>query len=464
MAMIKRSSSLTRKITIATFMIVVCCVGVIAGLTMRMSRAYLIEDNMHSLEDLRDMKKAELQQLIGKSAEDVRPFSVDNGNYRILFLDKHTIPQTVAILAAVHGETGHAVYDNAEGKTVFGAYTPVMVNEQQMVLLVERLQSQAMAPVIRLRYYVIAACIVMIFAVAFAILRFSRRVIVAPINTLLSAARELHAGDTDVSRRINHHSNDELGDTATEFNAFLTRLQTVVNGVSNGVRNVSESALQICDNLVTLNDSAYAQVTSVEETSAALEEIAITIGRNADNARDTGNIAASAADNARAGQDIIRQALSEIQAIAHKISIIDEIARQTNLLALNAEIEAARAGEHGKGFAVVANEVRMLAERSKQVAREVGTMANSTANVAELAGGLLERIAPQVVRTAELTREISEASGEQKEGVNQITQAVLQIEKATRQNLELAAKLEESANTIVEQIVELRHQVEFFKF
>lgn len=468
--MTRQTSSLLRKISIATFIILVLCVTVLVTITMRLSRATLVESNIVALEDLRDMKQAELRQII--QAGDnftiattlAAAKSSKNKNYRTLVVAEKDNIKTTATLSAWQGKTGRGRYENEQGQTVYGAYAPLQVGSDTLALVFERSEAQILAPAMRVRYIIAVCCLVIILLVAYINLQFSRRAILTPVNALLATARELHAGDGDVTRRINYRSSDEIGATAEEFNAFLDKLQSVVRDVSEGVQKVSNDAVHICDNLVTLNDGAHVQVTSIEETSAALEEMAVSIGQNADNSRDTGQIAASAADNARSGQDVIRQALAEIQSIAQKISVIDEIARQTNLLALNAEIEAARAGEHGRGFAVVAGEVRSLAERSKKVAREVSATAKSTATVAEQAGALLDRIVPQVVRTAELTREISDSSNEQREGVVQISQAVFEIEKATRQNLELAAELEKAANTIVEKICELRYQVEFFKY
>ena len=468
--MARQTSSLLRKISIATFIILVLCVTVLVTISMRLARANLIDNNLVALEDLRDMKLAELQQAI-QAGDNVTiatalasTKSSKSKSYRILVIGEKDKIKTFASEAARQGKTGSDRYSDDTGQTVYGAYAPLQVGAESLALVFERSEAQILAPALRARYYIAACCLVIILLVAYINLQFSRRAVVTPVNALLATARELHAGDGDVTRRINYQSDDEIGATAEEFNAFLDKLQSVVRDVSEGVQKVSNDAVHICDNLVTLNDSAHAQVSSIEETSAALEEMAVSIGQNADNSRDTGQIAASAADNARSGQAVIQQALTEIQSIAQKISVIDEIARQTNLLALNAEIEAARAGEHGRGFAVVAGEVRSLAERSKKVAREVSAMAINTATVAEQAGSLLERIVPQVVRTAELTRDISDSSNEQREGVVQISQAVFEIEKATRQNLELAAELEKAANTIVEKICELRYSVEFFKY
>ncbi|OQY60441.1 MAG: hypothetical protein B6245_01310 [Desulfobacteraceae bacterium 4572_88] len=130
----------------------------------------------------------------------------------------------------------------------------------------------------------------------------------------------------------------------------------------------------------------------------------------------------------------VSETVTAMKKIAERISIIEEIARQTNLLALNAAIEAARAGESGRGFAVVASEIRKLAERSKEAAVEIGKLSSSSVGIAEKAGDMLNRLVPNIQKTAELIQEISAASSEQNSGANQINRAVQQLDQVIQQN------------------------------
>ena len=149
--------------------------------------------------------------------------------------------------------------------------------------------------------------------------------------------------------------------------------------------------------------------------------------------------------------------------IAQKISIIEEIARQTDLLALNAAIEAARAGEHGKGFAVVASEVRKLAERSQTAAGEISKLSGSSVEIAEPAGQMLDKLVPDIRKTADLVKEIATGSEEQNTGASQINKAVQELDKVIQQNASASEEMAASAEELAAQAEQLQAAIEFFK-
>jgi methyl-accepting chemotaxis protein len=162
------------------------------------------------------------------------------------------------------------------------------------------------------------------------------------------------------------------------------------------------------------------------------------------------------------GGQAVRETVSAMKQIAHKIAIIDDIAYQTNLLALNAAIEAGRAGEHGKGFAVVAAEVRKLAERSQVAAEEISRLATGSVDLAQKAGTLLEAIVPSIQKTADLVQEISAASSEQNSGVGQINSAITQISQAVQQNAAASEELASTSEEMSAQATELQALMGFF--
>lgn len=462
--------TLSVKIFLATFLLVVLNVFAVAAVTMRMSRTYLIDHTWQALSELRDSKVAEIRYRQVAGAPDVAALQqgLQQGSAASQSMISFFPSSDTGLLAVAirqQGDTsGVLEYVRQDGQAIYAAYATLQLDGKPYYIAVERPVLVALAAVYQVRYYVVGVCAFMIILTASSIIFFTRKVMVNPVLALRSAAQDLHAGQGDVTQRIAVQRDDELGDTVVAFNAFLDKLQAMIRQVSDGVGKLNESSVMIRGSVMAMADSATAQASSVEETTAALEEMGVTISQNADNARDTGVMAAGAAEDARSGQDVISNALQALQAIAQRIQIIDDIAYQTNLLALNAEIEAARAGEHGRGFAVVAGEVRKLAESSKQAATDVIQLAEQTSGVAEEAGRLLDRIVPQVVRTAELVQDISNASSEQLAGISQITQAVLQIEQATRENADLAAALLHAANTIDDRMGELRGQMDAFRY
>jgi len=177
----------------------------------------------------------------------------------------------------------------------------------------------------------------------------------------------------------------------------------------------------------------------------------------------TDGMAVQAAKQATEGGVAVEQTVAAMKDIAKKIGIIDDIAYQTNLLALNAAIEAARAGEHGKGFAVVAGEVRKLAERSQVAAQEIGEMAGTSVAVAEKAGRLLGEMVPAIKKTSDLVQEIAAASQEQSSSVGQINTSMTQLNQVTQQNASSSEELAATAEEMSSQAQNLQQLVAFFK-
>lgn len=194
-----------------------------------------------------------------------------------------------------------------------------------------------------------------------------------------------------------------------------------------------------------------------------MEEMSANIRQNAENAHETEKLAVKAASDAEAGGSAVKKTVSAMKEIAEKIGIIEEIARQTNMLALNAAIEAARAGEHGKGFAVVADAVRKLAERSQNAAGEIGKLSSTSVEIAENAGEMLDRMVPDIRRTAELVQEINASSSEQNSGSEQINQALLQLDQVIQQNASASEEMASTSEELAAQAEQLRGTIGFFR-
>ncbi len=242
---------------------------------------------------------------------------------------------------------------------------------------------------------------------------------------------------------------------------FITRSVTRSLGdVKVVADNVASASQQLSSSAEEMSQGASEQAAAVEESSASVEQMSATIRQNSENAQETENIAQSTAKDAEESGGAVESTVNAMRHIADKISIIEEIARQTNLLALNAAIEAARAGEHGKGFAVVAAEVRKLAERSQRAAAEISELSASSVQVADKAGTMLNKILPDIQRTATLVQEISAASIEQNAGTEQINKGMQQLDTVIQQNSSSSEEMAATAEEMSAQAAELQATIE----
>lgn len=268
--------------------------------------------------------------------------------------------------------------------------------------------------------------------------------------------------DGDLTVRVETRDHD-TGSVLFAVQSMIERLKTVIADVKIASDNVASGSQQLSAGAVQMSQGTTEQAASAEEASSSVEEMNATIRQNSDNAQMTETIALkSAADAAESGK-AVSEAVVAMKEIAGKISIIEEIARQTNLLALNAAIEAARAGDHGKGFAVVASEVRKLAERSQVAAAEISRLSSSSVEVAEKAGLMLEKLVPNIQKTAELVQEISAASREQSSGSEQINAAIQQLNQVIEQNAGAAEQMSSMAEELSSQAEQLQSTMVFFK-
>lgn len=285
--------------------------------------------------------------------------------------------------------------------------------------------------------------------------------VVLPLREVLHVMGAVERGDLTLNLRGEYRG--EFAVLRQAVNSTLARLSEMIAEVTLASQQLSMAAGQVTQTSQSLSRAAYEQASGVEETSASLREITTSIENNAEGARVTDGIAQTAAREAQEGGQAVDMTVTAMKSIAARISLVDEIADQTNLLALNAAIEAARAGEHGRGFAVVAAEVRRLAERSLSVSREVGSVASSSTQQAERAGGLLSSMLPSIRRTSELVQGISAASTDQASAVTEINSAMGHIRELAQHNAAAAEELSATAEEMRAQAAQLEQLMGFFR-
>ena len=301
-----------------------------------------------------------------------------------------------------------------------------------------------------------------------------RNVLIRPLKQSIDHIRHIARGD--LTQQIDVSMRNEMGELLTSLQHMQQELANTVRTVRDGSDAIYTGASEIAMGNNDLSSRTEQQAASLEETAASMEQLTATVKQNAENARQASQLALTASETAQHGGKVVdgvvttmKEITGSSKKIADIISVIDGIAFQTNILALNAAVEAARAGEQGRGFAVVAGEVRSLAQRSAQAAKEIkGLIEDSVSRVntgsvlVESAGETMTNIVNAVTRVTDIMGEIASASDEQSRGIDQVGLAVNEMDRVTQQNAALVEESATAAAALEDQASRLKQSVAVF--
>ena len=371
-----------------------------------------------------------------------------------------------AVVTTVQAGKGKAGMDAMRGLVT-------QIRETEQGLLAQREEDIAAARSAMRRTLVGGGLIAAVLAV-FMAYQLGRNISI-PLRRAVTLAERVAQGDLTAEVKV--RTNDEAGELMAALKAMNASLVSIVSKVRTGTSAIETAAQEISAGNQDLSARTEQQAGSLEETASSMEELTSTVKQNADNARQANQLAASAADTAARGGEVVAEVVVTMgsinqasRKIADIISVIDAIAFQTNILALNAAVEAARAGEQGRGFAVVAGEVRNLAQRSAAAAREIkGLIGDSVSRVeagsrlVDQAGRTMDEVVASVKRVSDIIGEIAAASQEQRHGIEQVNQSIVQMDQVTQQNAALVEQAAAAAAAMREQASGLAQLVGTFQ-
>lgn len=304
--------------------------------------------------------------------------------------------------------------------------------------------------------------IIVIVVVGLAILYLNKLIVKAPLQKATERLSAMAHGDISLTKE-KHFGNDEVGMMLQSQQEMIEKLNKIISTAENVTSKIVSNCTGLQSKSQMLSQGANELAASVEEVSSSMEQMLANIEQNSDNSKQTNKIATDASSRIKMSSEASLNAVSSMQHIAERITVINDIAFQTNILALNAAVEAARAGDHGRGFAVVAAEVRKLAERSKVAATEISDVSSHTLQTAKSAGNELEKLVPEINKTVHLVQEITSSSQEQAAGAVQINNAIQQLNAVTQQTASASEEIASNADNLMLMAEQLKEVIAFFK-
>ncbi|HDR2788782.1 TPA: HAMP domain-containing protein [Enterobacter asburiae] len=403
-----------------------------------------LADSERLLQDVPEEQKPWIQ----KGIQDINAITAEIDNYQRVWGEENALSSKMATQAL---EVTHSI------QTLF------LLQQEKVTETVGNVKIQ-MGTVATIG---IIAGILLALGITFSITR--------PLNETLNVAEQIAKGDLTSS--LSSTRRDEPGLLMQAVSTMNSNLKNIINDVRDGVESVARSSSEIAAGNMDLSSRTEQQSAAVVETAASMEELTSTVALNAEHANHARLLAEEASQNASQGSQISQKVIDtmkNVRSSSHRISeittVINSIAFQTNILALNAAVEAARAGDQGKGFAVVAAEVRTLAQRSAQSAKEIENLINESVvhvdtgfNLVESAGNAMTKIETSVAQVRDIMGEIAAATDEQSRGISQIAQAMAEMDTTTQQNAALVEESSVAASSLEDQAVQLEKVVSIFR-
>lgn len=385
-------------------------------------------------------------------------------------LSDQLTPQTMAALAKAQASI-ELVFD---GVPKLLRAKPVRGTDWSLVVALDRAEAtEGLAHVFQTS---VAAIVLVAFGAAVAVGLLTARAF-RRLSEVRDAMNEIGSGDGDLSRRLPVHGQDEVAQIAAAFNRFVEKIAAVLHEIREGSESVQQATVEIEAGNQDLSRRTEVAAGQLQQTASAMEQLVGNVRQSAEAAQQARRLAGDASEVAAQGGAVVGQVVATMEEIsngsrqiAEITGVIDSLAFQTNILALNAAVEAARAGEQGRGFAVVAGEVRQLAQRSAQAAKDIRGLIGSSVEKVEMgaslvnnAGKTMNDIVRQVERVSSLIGEITRASTEQREGMVSVGEAVRQLDDVTQQNAALVEQSAAAAESLRQQTGRLARTVGVFK-
>ncbi|MDL5032134.1 methyl-accepting chemotaxis protein [Pelomonas sp. APW6] len=429
----------------------------------------------------REAVKKNLKTMKDELNEAMPLFFTDKGRAEVA-KTKELMAKWESALAVLEGKLAEGGDAEDAQKYLFEVYVPqVNAFDNQLTALTkhkedyaEKLAAEGVADYEHSRNLTIVLLVLSLLGAAVMATLLSRQVSQG-LKKAVDAASAMSEGDMTVS--LSAQGRDEVAQLTTALEDMRSKLMGVVHTVRANAESVATGSAQIATGNSDLSQRTEEQASALEQTAATMDQLGSTVRNNADNAQQANQLALSASDVAQRGGSVVAEVVETMKGIndssrriADIIGVIDGIAFQTNILALNAAVEAARAGEQGRGFAVVAGEVRNLAQRSAEAAKEIKSLITTSVErvehgtlLVDRAGSTMDEVVGAIRRVTDIVGEISAASREQSTGIGQVTEAVTQMDRVTQQNAALVEESAAAAESLKTQSAQLLDVVAFFR-